>query len=389
MKKLLLALALSLCWFSTASAGTTIVEDFRGTPQTVTATGVQTVSLGANTTIVRFNSSSDIYVVGMDGGYDGRVVLFINAGAGNALFYNEHTSASSTPARMLLDSNTGYRTLYNNSIGSFGIGTYDNTTQRWRIAILGGFNTGGPLAVNGDFSVAGNAAVVGALSSASAALSNVAGVLLTLKSLTSGNNGATVRWLNSSGTSLFTMGPDYNGNGGQNFWLYDNVNARTFLYLDNTGTSYLSFGTSYGGFQYAESTDELGFYASGLTRLRLTGNAFKIGTHPYYQKRTSGTTNTSISCEGSGEAMGTDAMDARGSFTTGTGGSGQYDCTMTFGVPWDLSVNVGKPICTANTSDPTVNVAVTAIDDHTVTFSLASPANVTVYYHCDGLIPAP
>jgi hypothetical protein len=307
-------------------------------------------------------------------------VIFVNVGSGNVHFLQENTSATSTD-RWMLDANTGYRTLWSGStVQGMGLAVYDATgpNGRWRFSELTGYNTAGALYVRGNL-FAGN----GVLREAAAY------PRLQLSSSTAGNNGSSIRWYNSAGSSLFTMGPDYNGNATADWWMYDNTNGINNVYINNTGTSYLSFGTSYGGIQYAESSDELALYAAGATRLRLTSGALKISTHPYYQKRASGTTNTSISCEGTGEAMGTNAMDARGWFTTGTGGSGQYDCTMTFGVPWDLSVNVGVPVCTATTSSPSVSVAVTAIDDHTVTFSLPSPANVTVYYHCDGLLAAP
>lgn len=209
---------------------------------------------------------------------------------------------------------------------------------------------------------------------------------LILQSTTSGNNASTVRWKNSAGTSLFSEGTDYNGNATQDFWLYDNVNGVTNLYLNNTGTSYLSLGTSAGGMQYAESTDELGLFATGAVRLRLTSAALTISAHPYYQRRASGTAKPTLGtdCNGGGTAtwVNNDSGDARGVFHVPMWGS---FCTMTFAIPWDLSVNTGKPICTANASSGYVSIY--SITDHQVQFSHSGSGDVDIYYHCDGVLP--
>jgi hypothetical protein len=60
MKSVCLALALALAATAPAEAAPTTVGDFRGTVQTVTTTGSATLSLGTDTTIVRFNCASDL-----------------------------------------------------------------------------------------------------------------------------------------------------------------------------------------------------------------------------------------------------------------------------------------------------------------------------------------
>jgi hypothetical protein len=216
---------------------------------------------------------------------------------------------------------------------------------------------------------------------------------LTLRSTTSGNNGSTVRWENSVLTRLFSLGTDYNGNATQDFWLYDNVNGVTNLYISNAGTSYLSFGTSAGGIQYAESNDELGLFAGGNTRLRLTSGAMKVSAHPYYQRRASGTAMPTLGTNCGGWTWSSwanaDSGDVRGAIQLGYYAS---QCTMSFAVPWDLSVSVGTPICTANSSITGQSVAITAIDDHSVTFQTSTSGSSIapiIYYHCDGVLPPP
>jgi hypothetical protein len=387
MKRLLIALVTLLATGS-ALAGTTIVEDFRGTVQTVTSTGTITLSLGATTTIVRVNTSSDVYIVGMSGGYDGRIVMFTNAGTANAYFYHESTSASSANERLMIDANTGYRIMYPGSNSTLGWAVYDATTSRWRFASIAGYNAGGSFAANGSIGATGGGTFGGDIATANATHSSTAGTRLTLKSLTSGNNGSNIKWQNSSAATLFTMGPDYNANGTNDWFLYDYTNGVTNLYANNTGTSYLAFGTSFGGLEYAESTDELRLFATGTVRLRLTDDWAKVSAPVFYQRQASGTakpTLESATC-GVGATQHADSTDSRGSVTIA---SGVTSCKMSFTVPWDIEQSPanGFPICTFTSS--TGYVTVSALTDHYVTFVPSVSGAQTVYYHCDGVIDPP
>jgi len=370
---------------ATANATTTTVEDFRGTIQSVTSTGIQTISLGSTTTIVRINASSDIYVVGMDGGYDGRIVIIENVGSGDAYFYHEHTSASSAQARFVVDANGSYQTLWN-GVG-LGLATYDNTTQRWRFVPLLSYNSAGEMQVNGQLTaralVTGNTTVA----------SDYGVDRLTLKSLATDNDGSALRWLDHSGGGLFSMGPDYNGDEGKNWWLYDLYNGVSNFFIDNAASSFLSFGTTAGGMQYDDTTGQLGFFTNGLVRAGTDGYAgasWMWNTTVFYRRVTgvSDAPTLSSNCNGSGSAsfVWDYAGDQRGAITLGTGATA---CTLTFYSPYDITyanTNKGQAICTAN-SDTSAGVKITAQTDHYVTFTPTTSGAQIIYYHCDGIAP--
>jgi hypothetical protein len=387
----LLVLALS----TSARAGTTTVEDFRGTVQTVTSTGTVTLSLSATTTIVRVNSASDVFIVGMTGGYDGRIVFFTTAGAGNAYFYQEHSSAATAADRFMQDANGtgGFRVIYNGGKG-FGMAIYDGTTQRWRFASMVGFNSGGPLTANGDFVTSGSIQATNGLIAGDTTLRANTPTRLILKATHATNDGSTVRWQDKDAANLWSMGNDYWGNGGHDFWLYDSVNNRDHMYLSPTGTSFLRFGSSWGGMQYEDADNTAGgdglgrlsFMTDGYIGADLHDYAWRFHRHVFYTRYNSGSSlpARSANCAGSSTSSAhADSGDERGSVTLGTGATA---CTLTFAVPWDLDQSPanGVPVCTANSSVGYVKV--TAIDDHTVTFTPGTTGAQTIYYHCDGII---
>lgn len=395
MKKIVIRLAALFALTTSANAATTTVEDFRGTVQTVTSTtSPQTLSLGATTTIVRINVASNITISGMDGGADGRVVFFWNVGAGTAWFVHEDTSATSTN-RWKVDANTGSRALFGGTEG-MGVAVYDGTTGRWRFGPLSGYNTGGSLQVNGSFSVYDWSAL-----GQYATVRGPQSTRLYLTSDGSGDNSSSIRWQNSASTALFTMGPDYWGDGGANWWFYDNTNSLTPLYLDQAsdGVSWLSMGASSGGMEWDENDWPSGaatvdgllrFFANGLYRMTVSDFFVAFNSQPYYQRPGSAPTLDS-NCNGSGTATFArdESSDARGAITLGTGATA---CTMNFAIPWDLiggtepEVREGFPICVANTSTSGRSVAITNITDHLVTFTPSASGATTIYYHCDGVL---
>lgn len=382
MKKLLVSLALFACVAVSSTAGATVQNH-------TTAGFAQTITLNAGTTVLRLNVSSATSIIGMTGGSDGRVIYLWNVSASeHVTLHQEHTSATAAD-RLAIDANGGFRYLFSNGTG-LAIATYDGTSQRWRMATLESYNVSGSSVVNGEMNVAGNLTTTGVFTgtNTNATLTGTGSTRVSLKPVSTTNNGSTLAWLNNAGSALFSMGPDYNGNLGKDFWLYDGWNGVTNLYANNTGTSYLSFGTSYGGLEYAESGDELRLFASGLVRMRLTSGGLKISTLPYYQRKTTGTAKPTMgsNCNGTGTAtQHADSSDYRGSVTLGANASA---CTLTFAIPWDLTGNnVGEPMCTANTSTSGRSVAVTAMTDHEVTFTPSASGATTIYYHCDGIYP--
>ncbi len=387
------ALLLSPCLLRDSDAADTF-GDLRGTVQTTTTTGGQTFSLGATTTILRFNASSQVDLYGITGGADGRFLILVNSGSGHVNLHPESSSAGSASDRLYFDSNGAYRVLF----GQVGIAfaTYDGTTARWRLGLIEGHNSGANKQTNGDHTVTGSLTNNGYLTStgfpASLANTTILGSTtprLVLKSTHGTSDASTVRWQDNAASTLWSLGSDYNGNGGQDWWLFDNVNSITNLYLKNTGLSYLSMGDTYGGIQYDNTDMELGLFVDGGVKIRLNEYAWKFDTLPFYTRQTSGSSlpTKGSNCNGSGTAtQHADSGDARGSVTLGTGATA---CTLSFYHPFDLEQSPanGFPICTANSS--TSAVAITAIDDHSVTFTPSSSGVQTIYYHCDGIIDPP
>ncbi|MDD5251713.1 MAG: tail fiber domain-containing protein [Patescibacteria group bacterium] len=138
----------------------------------------------------------------------------------------------------------------------------------------------------GDTAIAGTLDVSGA-TGARIAVSDTVGLTLKATHLTSDYVG--VRWTDNADASLWTMGNDYNGDGTQNFWLYDNVNFLDVLYVDQLATSYLSFGTTLGGIQYDDVTNKLGLFTNGFIGFTMDGTGkVGLGTATPSQKLTVG-----------------------------------------------------------------------------------------------------
>ncbi len=386
------ALLLSPCLLRDSDAADTF-GDLRGTVQTTTTTGGQTFSLGATTTILRFNASSQVDLYGITGGADGRFLILVNSGSGHVNLHPESSSAGSASDRLYFDSNGAYRVLF----GQVGIAfaTYDGTTARWRLGLIEGHNSGANKQTNGDHTVTGSLTNNGYLTStgypASLANTTISGNTnprLILKSTHGTTDSSSIRWKDNADGSLWGMGPDVGANGGHNLYLYDYVNSLTTLSVDNAGVSYLSFGTSYGGMQYDESTDTLGLYANGQVKFRLHDLFLKINGPTFHTREAGGTdkpTKGSNCNGGSSSSQHSDSSDARGSVTLGSSASA---CTLTFAIPWDIEQSPanGFPICVASSSVSGTSIAVTAIDDHSVTFTPSTAGAQTIYYHCDGII---
>lgn len=81
-----------------------------------------------------------------------------------------------------------------------------------------------------------------------------------------------IRWKRNDGSNRWSMGIDWMGDAGHNFWLYDNVNGTTPLWIEPGGPSFLSFGTTVGGFGYRDSTKILEWFANGSTWMTIDGN---------------------------------------------------------------------------------------------------------------------
>lgn len=403
MKKLAFAITLALfvALAPNIDAAPLTVDDFRGTVQTVTTTGTQTLSLGSTTTIVRFNLASPADIVAITGGTDGRIIWFQNAGSSTATLYHEYTSGTTASQRILLDGNGAGRTLFGDGIGQ-GMAIYDGTTQRWRFAPFEGFLTGGSKTIAGDLSVwssaivSGNltvntdAVIAGTLDTGNTTIAGTGSPRLALQSTNGSNDGSSVRFLDSSGASLFTFGTDYAGNGSVNdFWLYDNASTVTNLWVKNTGVSWLLFGTSgnQGGFSHDNSTGETTFFGGSDDKIQLHDYWSLVYDHLHFA-RGAGTSQPTLgsNCNGSTTATkSAETNDHVGAITLGTGATA---CTVTFGTPWDVGVNQGQPICTANTSTSGRTVAITAIGDHDVTFTPSAAGATTIYYTCLGGLPS-
>lgn len=132
-------------------AGILNVQNLRGKAQTVTTTGVATITVNADTTVLRFNPASLLEIVGFTGGADGRIILCENIGAANVLVYHENAGATAAN-RIKTDANTGSQVMYNGSIPGMGILWYDGTSSRWKYNTLWGYNSPTSLAVNGSLS---------------------------------------------------------------------------------------------------------------------------------------------------------------------------------------------------------------------------------------------
>ncbi len=135
---------------STAAAST--FGDLRGTAQVYTTpTGTQTITLDASTSVLRFNATAQVDVIGLTGGVDGRVVFIQNTGSGNVYFYEEHGSATAAN-RIKVDANTGSALLVNSK--GMAIAVYNGTASRWQYGSLPVFNYPTAVSFPGTLAVA-------------------------------------------------------------------------------------------------------------------------------------------------------------------------------------------------------------------------------------------
>jgi hypothetical protein len=351
-----------------------------GTAQTLGGGGVTDVA-------IRAEAQTDIWGITLNDGYtDGRMMFVYNNGPASVFLLKESTSATATD-RFYADGNGTYLTL---PAGAFTLATYEGSLQRWRLSPWGTINNVGSQSVTGSVSVSGNTKAVGGLTGGNTTLSGAGGSdRLTLKASPGTNVGSLLAWQKSTGAATWTMGNDLAGNGSQDWYLKDNINNLVNLYLNNsaTGVSYLSFGASKGGISYDQSKSEFSFFANNTTRLRLSNTAMKISTTSYYFPSLGSPSVNNAGCNGTGAAtIQADSSDARGKVTLGTGSTA---CTMDFTI-WDHdnqhNITHAVPICVVNTASTAYDVTVTAVTDHTITFTPSVPGPVTFYYHCDAVL---
>jgi hypothetical protein len=399
-----LFLALAALGACNGEVNASTVDSLKAAPQTLTLGSSQSITISPLITVLRLSASSSVNVWGIANsqfGQGGRTLFITNVGTANVVLLRESASAAAAD-RFAFDTALSSITLAPNGVGT-AIAFYDIMAHRWRVVPGGNVNTSFSPTITGDLYVSQTASFGSTLTAGNTILTGAGGTnRLTLKSTTSGNGGSTVRWQNSAAATLWSMGPDFLGNGGQNFWLYDNQSSQmTKLYVDNAGNSYMSFGIDpnlLGGIQYTESKAELGFYAadqwhlSSLVRLKMTSAALKIGANPFYMRRSTSTPLPTLgsNCGGSTTAsFDTDGFstDQRGLILLGTNASA---CTLTFSTRSRLNSsdpNSGFPICTAGSGTVGQSVAVTSATDQAVTFSV-SPAVVgaKLYYRCDNIL---
>lgn len=137
-------------------AGTTAVQGLRGKKQTVTSTGLLSVTLAATTSIVEFNAASQVDLVGMSGGSADRLVLFRNKGVGNVFVYAENGNEATAANRFDLDEFSGATGSLLVNGGGMGLAMYDSDASRWVYAALLGKNTPGPTMISGTLATSGN-----------------------------------------------------------------------------------------------------------------------------------------------------------------------------------------------------------------------------------------
>ena len=78
-----------------------------------------------------------------------------------------------------------------------------------------------------------------------------------------------MRWADSANALKWSMGNDATCNGSNNFWLYDNVNAKYLLFADNLAQSFLTFGTTDGVLRYDNATHDWNVLSNGVLRLTI------------------------------------------------------------------------------------------------------------------------
>lgn len=187
------------------------------------------------------------------GGTSGAVT--INVIAGNGL------DADANEMKLEPCVTTGHAWVWNGStFACAATGTLDGTGTGGRSTRWSDVDT----LATGAFTDDGtNASITGLLTGTAVALTTTAGIKLTLKSTSSPNKGSSIRWIDNANTAMWTMGSDYDGDGDQSWYLYDNVNTDPYIKFEPTGTSFVSMGATFGGFEYVNSTHLLNFFSNG------------------------------------------------------------------------------------------------------------------------------
>lgn len=138
---------------TTTINGIANVQNLRGKVQTDTSTGTQTITLNADTTVLRLNPATTLNVVGITGGADGRFLFIENVGSANAGIYDEHASASAAN-RIVAGMSGGFGTLVNG--GGLAWAVYDGTSSRWRVHWLLAKYSPAAFTALGDISTSSN-----------------------------------------------------------------------------------------------------------------------------------------------------------------------------------------------------------------------------------------
>lgn len=139
----------------------------------------------------------------------------------------------------------------------------------------------GGMQMAGSAFVAGDANISGLGTIAAATTANCAGFScdrLHLKSTAVAHPGSTMRWLNSVGALLWTIGNDTSDTAAQDFFIFDNVNARYLINATATGASYLRFGSTDGRFRYDDATHTWTLSTNAVTRLTIADALILFGT---------------------------------------------------------------------------------------------------------------
>lgn len=97
-------------------------------------------------------------------------------------------------------------------------------------------------------------------------LGNQYAIQLRSTSATTEYNG--IRWYATNGTSRWSLGNDWYSNNGHDWWLYDNVNARAYIYITPGGGSYFRVAPK-GGVE-GDAADTIYLYTNNIRRVTIT-----------------------------------------------------------------------------------------------------------------------
>lgn len=132
------------------------VQQLRGKIQNYTGSGVVTIALDPDATILRLDCATNPFIIGLSGGFDGRIILIENVGAAHAFLYEQNGGAAAAD-RFIAELDGGFGLLQ--PVKGKAMAVYDGTASRWRLAFLLGISTPASLSVLGYCAVAGNLTV--------------------------------------------------------------------------------------------------------------------------------------------------------------------------------------------------------------------------------------